>query len=500
MRHSGLRWEPASLDRYLASPSGVVSGTYMPVHVADADIRRDLIAYLETLHGAAPASVTEPGSTPSQGPAAEAGATLTGGAAFGDWHGDAPGVRRRITVADLPPPFATASAGNSPDVIDRPAGAIPHAPPGFHVDLFADGLEGPRLMRVAPNGDLFVSETDAGRVLVLRAGESATAGKSGAAHRQVFAEGLDGPFGIAFYPAGPNPQWVYVAANNRVMRFAYRNGDMQARGEPEVIVPSLAASTGGHVTRDIAFSPDGSRMFVSVGSGSNVAEEMRRQGPQAIRDWEASRRLGAAWGYEANRADVLAFTPDGKQESIFATGLRNCVGLAVQPGSGALWCSTNERDGLGDDLVPDYVTRVREGAFYGWPWYYLGDNEEPRLAGQRPDLKGHVSVPDVLIQPHSASLEMTFYDASAFPAAYRGAFAAEHGSWNRAKRTGYKVIRIVLDAQGRPTGEYQDFLTGFVVNNDAVWGRPVGVAVASDGALLVSEDANGTIWRVSYNR
>jgi len=192
---------------------------------------------------------------------------------------------------------------------------------------------------------------------------------------------------------------------------------------------------------------------------------------------------------------VLVFTPEGKNGRVFASGLRNCVGLAVQPLTGALWCSTNERDGLGDDLVPDYVTRVREGAWYGWPWYYLGGHEDPRLAGQRPDLAGKATVPDVLLQPHSASLAMTFSDA--FPPGFRGAFAAEHGSWNRARRTGYKVIRIVLDDQGAPTGEYEDFLTGFVLDDRSVWGRPVGVATTAEGALLVSEDGNGTIWRVA---
>ena len=195
---------------------------------------------------------------------------------------------------------------------------------------------------------------------------------------------------------------------------------------------------------------------------------------------------------------MLSFTPDGGDQRIFATGLRNCVGLAVQPSNGELWCSTNERDGLGDNLVPDYVTRVREGAFYGWPWYYMGANEDPKWKGRRPDLAGQVTVPDVLLQPHSASLQMTFYDGKAFPAEFHGnAFAAEHGSWNRAERTGYKLIRIIMK-DGIPTGEYEDFMTGLVLNDREVWGRPVGVTTTSDGALLVSEDGNGTVWRISY--
>jgi glucose/arabinose dehydrogenase len=207
--------------------------------------------------------------------------------------------------------------------------------------------------------------------------------------------------------------------------------------------------------------------------------------------------LGAAWGDETDRAAVLVFDPDGKNRKLFATGIRNCVGLAMQP-NGTAWCSTNERDSLGDDLVPDYVTRVKENAFYGWPWFYIGDNQDPRHPGARPDLKDKITVPDVLLQAHSASLGMTFYDGNSFPAEYRGdAFAAEHGSWNRSKRTGYKVIRIRLK-DGVPTGEYEDFVTGFVVDDKEVWGRPVGVAVAHDGALLFSEDGNGTIWRVSH--
>jgi glucose/arabinose dehydrogenase len=194
---------------------------------------------------------------------------------------------------------------------------------------------------------------------------------------------------------------------------------------------------------------------------------------------------------------VLAFDPDGKNQTLYATGIRNCVGLAIQPATGAPWCSTNERDGLGDDLVPDYVTSVKEGGFYGWPWYYIGSHEDPRHPGARADLKDKVTTPDVLLQAHSASLGLTFYDAGQFPAEYRGdAFAAEHGSWNRSKRTGYKVIRIRM-RDGVPTGEYEDFATGFVVNDREVWGRPVGIAVARDGSLLISEDGNGTIWRVS---
>jgi glucose/arabinose dehydrogenase len=244
-------------------------------------------------------------------------------------------------------------------------------------------------------------------------------------------------------------------------------------------------------------------MFISVGSGSNVAEQMDKKTPEEVRAWEAENGMGSAWGPETHRAEILVTDPDGHRPlRAFATGVRNGVGLAVHPETGDLWVSTNERDGLGDNLVPDYVTRVKDGGFYGWPWYYLGNHEDPRHAGERPDLADKAIVPDVLEQSHSASLQMIFYTATsgvaAFPADYRGdAFVALHGSWNRAIRTGYKVIRVILN-HGVPTGQYDDFMTGFVVDNHRVWGRPVGVTVAHDGALLITEDGNGTMWRVAY--
>ena len=436
--------------------------------------------------------------------AAAAEPMLQGPAAYGDWRSDAPGIRRRLAPDDLPPPYDSRSASNAPSVVPAPAGAAPRVPPGFTVQRFATGLDGPRLLRVAPNGDIFVAEMYAGRIRVLRAAD----GAARADRTETFASGLTLPFGIAFYPPGPAPRWVYVAQLDSVIRFPYVPGSLRPAGAPEIVVLKLA-SGAGHVTRDIQFSPDGSRMFVSVGSASNVAESLPRRTAAEIKAWEAQHGLGAAWGNETGRADVLAFRPDGQGASVFATGLRNCVGLAVHPVTADVWCSNNERDGLGGDLPPDYVTRVREGAFYGWPWYYTGNHEDPRHRGARPDLAGRVSVPDVLIQPHSAPLQMTFYPASAhpasagaaaFPAGYHGdAFVALHGSWNRAKRTGYKVIRVHLH-DGAPAGDYEDFLTGFVQDDDHVWGRPVGVAVAHDGALLVSEDANGTIWRVAPTR
>jgi glucose/arabinose dehydrogenase len=424
--------------------------------------------------------------------AALAADELTGQSGYGDWKADAPGVRRKITAADLPAPYATPAVRENATIVKPPAGAQPLVPQGFSISLFADHLQAPREIRIAPNGDIFVAESRAGQIRVLRAADGA--GK--AAQSEVFASGLDEPFGIAFYPPGPNPQFVYVANTNSVVRFPYKSGDLKASGAPETIVPQLAESGGGHWTRDVVFSPDGKRMFVSVGSGSNVAEGMAKTPPE---DWESSHPLGAAWGSETGRADVLVFDPQGQNRQIFATGIRNCVTMAIEPRTNDLWCSTNERDGLGDNLPPDYLTRVKEGAFYGWPWYYIGDHEDPRHKGERPDLAGKITVPDVLLQPHSAPLEMTFYEGSLFPSDYRGsAFAALHGSWNRHLRTGYKIVRAILH-DGVPTGEYEDFVTGFVTEDGGVWGRPVGVAVAKDGALLFSEDGNGTIWRVSYS-
>jgi glucose/arabinose dehydrogenase len=400
--------------------------------------------------------------------AARAAEPLTGRAAYGDWRQDAPGVERHFTPDAMPAPYSTSSAHRAPSVVQRPAGATLHVPPGFDIQQLAAGLEQPRTLRVAPNGDVLVAESAAGRLRLLRTTTDGARPRS-----MVFADGLTYPFGIAFWPPGPDPRFVYVAEMDRVVRFAYQLGDIRPRGRAETVVPHLP--TGGHATRDLVFSPDGHTMFVSVGSASNLG----------------------TYG-EEERADVLAFDAAGGHRRIFATGLRNCSAMAVAPATHALWCVVNERDGLGDDLPPDFATTIRDGANYGWPWYYIGDHQDPRLRDQRPDLAAHVTVPDVLIQPHSAPLGITFYEGTQFPLEYRGdAFVALHGSWNRARRTGYKVIRLRF-VGGRPTGEYEDFLTGFVASDQAVWGRPVGIAEAHDGALLVSEDGNGTIWRISY--
>jgi hypothetical protein len=384
-------------------------------------------------------------------------------------------------------------------VAPKPAGAELMLPPGFSVDVFTTEVEGPRVMRIAPNGDIFLAETQSSRIKVLRP----TADHSGVARMTTYAQGLLQPFGMQFYPAGDNPQWLYVAENNRVVRYPYRNGDTVATGVPEIVVPQLAATGGGHYTRDLVFSPDGRHMFVSVGSNSNVAEDISKKTPAEVRAWEAERGLGAAWGSEENRADVLVFDVGSDAPGrIYASGIRNCVGLTLQPETGDLWCTTNERDMLGDNLVPDYSTRIHDGEFFGWPWYYMGDNEDPRLAGHRPDLVGKISKPDVPYQAHSASVGLEFYPAgsgaSQFPDEYVGdGFAVLHGSWNRAARTGHKIVRVPIE-DGQPTGEYVDFMVGFITEDNGTWGRPVSLTVASDGSLLVGDDGANLIYRISY--
>jgi len=394
---------------------------------------------------------------------------------FTDFRYEKPGTIRKITASDLPEPYATKSADNGPEVVSRPANAWPIAPAGFKVEQYATGLDNPRLLRTAPNGDIFLAESNAGRIRVFRG--MTDDGKP--EQMQIFASGLKRPYGIAFYPPGPNPEWIYVGNTNEVVRFAYHNGDLKAGGSSQHIADLPA--TGGHWTRSVEFSPDGKTMFVSVGSESN--DDDTDTNPQ-----------------EKNRADILEFSSDGSEMKVYAYGIRNAGGgLAVNQETGELWCSVNERDALGDNLVPDYITRVHEGGFYGWPWWYIGAHQDPRQKGKHSELKDKTIVPDVLLQPHNASLELTFYTGKQFPAEYRGdIFASEHGSWNKAVRVGYEVIRVPLHQSGHASGEYEDFVTGFVLPDGNVWGRPVGMTVAPDGSLLVSDDGSNSIWRVEY--
>jgi glucose/arabinose dehydrogenase len=362
--------------------------------------------------------------------------------------------------------------------------------------MVASGLSGPRVIREAPNGDLFVAEGMANDVRVLRMAPGSTKPSK----NEIFATDLYQPYGIAFYPAA-NPQWVYIANSDGVVRFPYKNGDLKATGKPEKIVERIPWVH--HWTRDIAFSPDAKRLLLSVGSGSNVALDMFPQPVTkgGLQAWTASHPLGATWDTEDHRADLLSYDPDGKNEKILATGLRNCAGLTIQPETGRPWCVVNERDELGDNTPFEYATQVKDGAYYGWPWYYIGANEDPRHKGERPDLKGKATIPDVLMQAHSAPMQIVFYEGNNFPANYKGsAFVTLHGSWNRGQRTGYKVVRLPFDGTGKPTGEYEDFMTGMVISDKQVWGRPVGLVVARDGSLLVTEDGNGTIWRITHQR
>jgi len=443
-------------------PNGMPSWASLPKQQ-----RWQIISYVKTLGSSKVLTASAPGA-PNDGGILNA---LPPQAPFTDYRFEKPGNIRKITVNDLPAPFTTPSAGNGPKLVARPEGAWPQVPAGFQVEQYAGSLDEPRLIRTAPNGDFFVAESEAGDIRVFRGITS----KGKPEQMQVFASGLSRPFGINFYPPGPNPQWVYVGNTDAVVRFPYQNGDMKARGPAEHIADVPAAA--GHWTRDVQFSLDGKKMFVSVGSASNVDDAPA----------------------EKNRADILEFNADGSEMRIYASGIRNPVGIAVNPQTGELWCSVNERDALGDNLVPDYITHVQDGGFYGWPWWYIGGHQDPRHQGKHPELKDKVITPDVLLQPHNASLELTFYDGKQFPAEYQGdIFASEHGSWNKSVRVGYEVIRVPLHQTGHASGEYEDFMTGFVVDNGHVWGRPVGIAVAPDGSILVTDDGSNSIWRISY--
>lgn len=513
LKNSGIVWDAATLQTFLANPAGVVPGSAMVMPVADAADRENLAAYFTAVkEGTLPAEqAAAMPARPNTPPAVvAAGTELPAGPA--DWKKDAPGRVHRIDIHALPAPFATPSVRNVPRLVPKPEGAKMSVPPGFHVEVFAEGLVGPRSMLVAPNGDVILAETKAGKLKVLRpvaGGKTATA--------TVFASGLQQPYGLAFYPSAASPRWLYVAEVNRVVRYAFNVGMTVASDVPEVVIPQLSPVAGGHYTRDIAFSPDGKKLYVAVGSLSNIAEKMAKKSLDEARSWQAREGLGAAWDNEENRAQVRVFDVRGGAAEVpaagtfadtrgraYATGLRNCAGMTLQPGTGEVWCTVNERDALGDNLVPDYATRVQEGAYYGWPWYYLGNHEDPRLAGERPDLAGKMTNPDVPFTSHSAALNIKFYaaseGASLFPARYRGLpFVALHGSWNRGERTGHKVVLLPM-RDGKPTGEYVDFLTGFITDDGNAWGRPAALAVAKDGALLVADDGANVIYRISYGR
>jgi glucose/arabinose dehydrogenase len=447
---------------------GSVSGA-MPSWASLPEQQRwEIVSYVQTLRTAPTAAAASA--------AAASGALLEApppSAPFTDFRYEKPGATRKISLSDLPSPFATASASNAPSLVARPPNVWPQAPAGFKVNLYADNLDMPRVIRVAPNGDVFVAESGAGRIRVFH-GMTAD-GKP--QHSGIFASHLNRPYGIAFYPVGPDPRWVYVGDTDAVVRFRYRNGDFEAQTTAEHVVD---LPSGGHWTRDVRFSRDGKTLFVAVGSVSNVDDPDTTPA-------------------ERNRADILAFDPDGTHMRVFASGIRNPSGLAIDPATGELWCTVNERDGLGDNLVPDYITHVTDGGFYGWPWWYIGSHQDPRHAGKHPELQSKIIVPDVLLQAHNASLQMTFYEGRGFPTQYVGdIFAAEHGSWNKKVRAGYEVIRIPRHHTGQPSGDYQDFLTGFVLPSGEAWGRPVGIVGAADGALLVTDDGSNSIWRVAY--
>jgi glucose/arabinose dehydrogenase len=445
----------------------------MPASLLPERDRWKVVTFIKSLRGSA---YVPPASTQAGASATDQTKAPLPTAPFTDYRFEKPGVVHKILPKDLPPPMPDTSVGNAPEVVARPDGAWPKVPAGFKVELFASGLDNPRLIRTAPNGDLFLAESNSGKIKVFRGLTSD--GKY--QQMEVFASGLNRPYGIAFYPRSESPKWVYIGNTDSVVRFPYKSGDLHASGVSERIA-DLPSSSRGHWTRDLQFSLDGKRLFVAVGSGSNVDDPDTTPG-------------------EKNRADILVMSPDGSGAKAFASGIRNAGGgLAVHPQSGELWCSVNERDGLGDNLVPDYITHVREGGYYGWPWWYLGGNQDPRHVGKHPELKKELINPDVLLQPHNASLEMTFYDGKQFPEKYRGdIFASQHGSWNRSVRTGYELIRVPLHKTTKASGEYEDFMTGFVVDAGHVWGRPVGVTVASDGSLLVTDDGSNSIWRVSY--
>jgi glucose/arabinose dehydrogenase len=364
----------------------------------------------------------------------------------------------------LPDPFATKSSGNAPESLKAPAGFLPTVPPGFRVNVFATGFKEPRFLIAAPNGDIFLSDSGAGKIFILRDPQH-----TGSAQQRVeFASGLNRPFGIAF-----RDNYVYVGDTDALLRFTYDPKTSQRTGGPEKL---MDLPHGGHWTRDVLFTADGKHLLVTIGSESN-----------------------ASLGEDPRRAAITLCDLDGRNPRLYATGLRNPVNIALDPQSGQLWTTVNERDGLGDDLPPDYFTSVQDGGFYGWPYTYIGNHPDPRIKPENPALASKAIVPDVLLGAHHAPLEFAFYTGQQFPEKYRnGAFIAEHGSWNRSKRAGYEVAFVQFE-NGKPVAGPEDFLTGFVPDpsSSGAYGRPVGITVASDGSLLVSDDGANVIYRIS---
>ncbi|HKX26642.1 MAG TPA: sorbosone dehydrogenase family protein [Blastocatellia bacterium] len=377
-----------------------------------------------------------------------------------------------IKPESLPQPYSTSSANNEPTLIAQPAGARLKVPAGFEVKVFAEGdFPNPRWMIEGPNGDLFVSDNRANNITLLRDANQDHL-IDNRTERFVFASGLNQPFGMAIRNG-----FFYIANTDTVLRFRYEVGQQQLAGPGEKLIDLPAGGSRQHWTRNLSFSPDGRKLYVTVGSESDLGEE------------------------EPRRAAINEYNPDGTGHRVYASGLRNPTGLAWNPSTGQLWVNVNERDRLGDDLVPDYLTSVREGGFYGWPYSYIGQYEDQRMAGKRPDLVAKAIVPEVLFEAHSAALGLVFYTGAMFPQEYRGdAFVALHGSHNRLDRSGYKIVRVPFK-DGRPEGGYENFLIGWVqdTRGKEVWGQPVGLTMIRDGSLLIVDDGARKIWRVGFH-
>lgn len=385
--------------------------------------------------------------------------------------------REQAATIKLPAPFETPSTAKSPRIVGWSEGKTPVAPTGFTVTKFADNLVNPRWIYAAPNGDIFVAESGTrrspNRVTLFR--DTDHDGKPD--FRSVFISGLRQNLGMLVLNNS-----FYVGNTDGIVQYPYKAGDTSLTGEGKKIVELPAGGYNNHWTRNLISNPEGTKLYISVGSGSNVAEN--------------------GINNEARRANILEVNPDGSGEKIYASGLRNPVGLGWAPGTKTLWTAVNERDNLGDDLVPDYITSVTPGAFYGWPYAYFGANEDPRRKGERPDLVAKSVVPDVPLGSHTASLGLAFYTKTAFPEKYRnGAFVGQHGSWNRSVLSGYKVVFVPF-SNGKPSGPPEDFLTGFLAegSQSEAYGRPVGITVLADGSMLVADDSGNTIWRVTANK